>query len=499
MGWIDAAAEALVSSATSPTSRLLEAVIELMSAQGGLYELAPVLAELACSVVNADGAAVAVVDGSETHWIAGTGLMAAFVGLRNPRDASLAGIVIATGTAQVSPDTMVDTRVDSGACQRIGIGSMAILPIRQASHTYALLMLASAGQGEVSNADVELVAPLLRAATVKLAQASTAEVAAAQISLLQDVTATSREVLLADDPGQLLVEAVARITDASHAYLMMPCDEHTLTVTRYFGHSLLGETSPSDETSLSGSAYSSGRPKVIADWTKHPAARPEIIAAIESGHDSAARSAAYIPLMTPDGAIGVVAALMREPITASNAYLLGLLQLLAAEAGVAITRDTLRRSLADQARTDALTGLANRRVWGERMNLEVARAKRSRAPFAVALLDLDFFKRFNDTRGHLAGDELLRQAAIAWSGTLRPTDLIARLGGEEFGVILPDTSAEAAITVLQRLGSVVPAEQTVSAGVTMHQANEDSFVVMQRADEALYAAKSAGRDQVVYR
>jgi diguanylate cyclase (GGDEF)-like protein len=188
---------------------------------------------------------------------------------------------------------------------------------------------------------------------------------------------------------------------------------------------------------------------------------------------------------------------MSEPITGNNAELLGLLQLLAAGAGVALTRDVLRRTLADQARTDVLTGLSNRRVWAERMQFELARAQRTGSPFVVALLDLDLFKRYNDSFGHLAGDELLQQAAVAWGAALRPTDLLARLGGEEFGVLLPDTTVEAATRVMERLGLVVPAGQTVSAGMTLHGPDEDTFVVMQRADQALYAAKSAGRDQVV--
>jgi len=133
------------------------------------------------------------------------------------------------------------------------------------------------------------------------------------------------------------------------------------------------------------------------------------------------------------------------------------------------------------------------------MDAERERVRRGDSTFAVALLDLDFFKRYNDTFGHPAGDQLLRAVSVAWASALRPTDLLARLGGEEFGVLLPDIDLRAADTIMKRLGGVVPHEQTVSIGVTLYIGDEDPDVTMQRADQALYAAKSGGRDQVVAR
>jgi len=497
MGWADQTAERLLASVSDPTTRLLEAVVELTAVEGGLVELAPVLAELACSVADAAGASVSRVDGADVVSIAGTGLLAGTQGMRNARAGSLAGLVVATAAPQVCHDTHQDTRVDRAACDRLGIRSMAIMPMRQASHTHALVMLASPEPGAITEDLVEFIGPLLRAAAVKLAQASAAESAAAQLALLQDVTVTSREVLLADDPGLYLVEEVARIANAQHVYLLLPQDPGRLVITRCAGHSLLGMVTAADSTTLSGAAYSTGRPKIAADWTAHPAARPHVVDALTSDQDGGARSAAYIPLMTADGPVGVVVALMHEPITASNIDLPGLLQLLAAEAGIAITRDVLRRKLADQARTDPLTGLANRRVWNERLDFEIARAQRNGAPLAVAVLDLDFFKRFNDSFGHPAGDELLRAVSDAWAGAVRPTDLLARLGGEEFGVILPDADIPAASAILERLGAVVPCDQTVSIGLTLHVGGEESGATMERADRALYAAKGAGRNRVV--
>jgi diguanylate cyclase (GGDEF)-like protein len=342
------------------------------------------------------------------------------------------------------------------------------------------------------------VEPLIQAASARLAQADAAEIAAAQVTLLSDIAVASKEVLLADDPGQRLVESVSRIIGAPHVYLMLP-DDDALVVARGVGAKLGAGRVRQDDSTLSGTAFVTGRPQIITDWTKHPKVATSEVARVTQLGIVDARAAVYIPLETPDGPAGVLAVLMREAMTANDAELLGLLRLLAAEAGIAITRDDLRRRLAGQARTDPLTGLANRRMWDERLELERERCRRSGTPLTVAVLDLDYFKRYNDTRGHPAGDELLRQVAEAWTAMVRPTDTLARLGGEEFGVLLPDADLAAAAIVMERLRTGVPFDQTVSIGLTEHRRGEDVAATMQRADMALYAAKSAGRDQVASR
>jgi diguanylate cyclase (GGDEF)-like protein len=111
-----------------------------------------------------------------------------------------------------------------------------------------------------------------------------------------------------------------------------------------------------------------------------------------------------------------------------------------------------------------LTGLANRRVWLETIERELARAARSQDPVSVVLIDIDHFKRYNDTFGHPVGDSLLRGAAQAWAAQLRPTDLVARVGGEEFAVLLPGCASTEALAVGDRLRTSVPSEQTCSLG-----------------------------------
>src|SRR5215203_2114054 len=130
------------------------------------------------------------------------------------------------------------------------------------------------------------------------------------------------------------------------------------------------------------------------------------------------------------------------------------------------------RALARLARTDPLTGLANRRGWDEQLSRELARAQRSAAALSIALLDLDDFKSFNDAHGHQAGDRLLVEAAAAWRGQLREVDVLCRWGGDEFAVLLPDCSASEAVEVIARLGPATPSLRSCAAGVAAWDGRE---------------------------
>ncbi|GIE86378.1 GGDEF domain-containing protein [Actinoplanes regularis] len=148
------------------------------------------------------------------------------------------------------------------------------------------------------------------------------------------------------------------------------------------------------------------------------------------------------------------------------------------------------------ARSDELTGLPNRRAWNDELPHALERARRGAESVAVAIVDLDHFKHFNDTFGHPAGDRLLKAASAAWHGTLRKVDLIARYGGEEFVVLLPGADAAHGHFVLTRMLAVTPLGQTFSAGLAVWNGEETSDELLQRADEALYLAKDRGRNRI---
>jgi diguanylate cyclase (GGDEF)-like protein len=160
-------------------------------------------------------------------------------------------------------------------------------------------------------------------------------------------------------------------------------------------------------------------------------------------------------------------------------------------------RERLQSQLGTMARTDALTGLPNRRAWDESLDRELALANRSGAPVCVALLDLDHFKEFNDLNGHPAGDTHLKDAALLWSARLRSADLIARYGGEEFAVLLTATDAHQSQEVIESLRACVPSRETVSAGIAQWDGVESGAELLVRADRALYEAKRKGRNRTI--
>jgi len=153
--------------------------------------------------------------------------------------------------------------------------------------------------------------------------------------------------------------------------------------------------------------------------------------------------------------------------------------------------------LAAMAHSDALTGMPNRGSWDHELTRLTDDAREHGHELTIALLDLDHFKRYNDTRGHLAGDRLLRELSSAWRSYLAGRGVLARYGGEEFALAVPDMSPTEAEAIVRSLCRLVPDGQSASAGLATWQADETAAEIMSRVDSALYAAKRAGRDAVV--
>lgn len=175
---------------------------------------------------------------------------------------------------------------------------------------------------------------------------------------------------------------------------------------------------------------------------------------------------------------------------------LGVLAVLLAVRTLKANRALLVR-MQQLAREDALTGAINRRGLDDVIPVEFARAQRSGKPLTLVMIDLDHFKRYNDRRGHPAGDAVLRGAAQAWLKQLRPTDMLARYGGEEFTLLLPATDVHQAAQLVDRLRAPVPDRQTFSAGIAAWDCRETVTDVLQRADHALLQAKKAGRNRTM--
>jgi diguanylate cyclase (GGDEF)-like protein len=173
-------------------------------------------------------------------------------------------------------------------------------------------------------------------------------------------------------------------------------------------------------------------------------------------------------------------------------------------AGIVRANLSLSAELAELARTDALTGLPNRRVFEERLEDELRRSARSRRPFALAIFDIDRFKQINDTQGHRAGDDALRAFADTLRKHTRHVDLAARFAGDEFAMILLDVDHGEAHAIVNRIVSAIRGtslseglQLSASAGVTLSYPVDTADTIIERADAALYKAKQAGRDRAV--
>jgi diguanylate cyclase (GGDEF)-like protein len=251
--------------------------------------------------------------------------------------------------------------------------------------------------------------------------------------------------------------------------------------------------------SFSGWVARSGEPIVVDD----PASDPR--SAVKLGE---LKSLAVVPLRTRGRVVGTLGtgSLTRHKFTADEVAMLQTIghYVVAAMENARLFEETLRLS-----RTDPLTGLLNRRAMEEKLQEELRRARRYRHPLSVIMADIDHFKLFNDTHGHPEGDLVLRKVAEALVAKARNIDFIARYGGDEFLIILPETSKTHALGVAERIRGAVaqtsftnaetlPGRRlTLSLGVaTFPDDLGEGGDLVQRADEALYAAKQTGRDRV---
>ena len=264
---------------------------------------------------------------------------------------------------------------------------------------------------------------------------------------------------------QALCDAARQVTGASVAFVAEPDpDSGELVVTAMAGEAR--------DTDAAERAYATGEPVFSGD-------------------------ALAQPLTRNDHVLGVLGISWDERVDRTSDTIHLLVGMLADEGAVALSRAEVFTSLVSAARTDPLTGLPNLRGWDEALTRELARARRTGRPFSVALLDIDGFKQINDSGGHQAGDRALREAVSAWMGTVRTSDLIARIGGDEFAVALPDCDREGAQDLGERLRAATPEPCTCSVGAAEWRVGEAAEELLQRADEALYTAKNAGRNRTI--
>ena len=370
----------------------------------------------------------------------------------------------------------LDLRVDRGAVRRDGSRFTVELAAATLEH-----------QGTVS------LHTFMHDITDRKLSEEQAEAHAADLEILAEATGALARSTAPQEARAAVCRAAGRLAGAAVALLLEPDAEGAaLRVTAATGADLVGIELPlRGRPSGAARVFEERRPRFVADLADDPTVDQQMV------ERTGAATALFTPVLRDETALGVVVVAWRKRRAEPEARLVRMMGLIAAEAAVAIERAGKLDRLTRIARTDDLTGLPNRRAWDRELEREIARARREASPLTVAMVDLDYFKAYNDRNGHQAGDRVLKQAAGAWRGVLRDTDLLARYGGEEFAIALPSCDGSSAMKLVERLRAVTPDGQSCSAGVAAWNGVENPDQLVGRADRALYEAKAAGRDRTV--
>lgn len=305
------------------------------------------------------------------------------------------------------------------------------------------------------------------------------------------VLAEHRRALLHSDrpehAAQLLVETACRATGCHGAWMYVPdqaCRGARLTLAAecLTGASRGPSTIEQDDSSVIWTA-------MTAPESAFHAVSPQRAGTADV---AGLHAVAVEPVVVGEQRLGVLALGWARPHSGPLPEATqNLLALLVAEAGVVMQRLELQQQLAEAAVTDSLTGLPNRRAFDESLARHLRHVERHGEPLTLALVDLDQFKAHNDRYGHTAGDDLLRRTAHAWQAVVRGPELLARIGGDEFALLLPGTDEHAAAAAVDRLVAATPSETSVTVGVTARCADDDALTLLQRADRDLYRRKRA--------
>ena len=348
------------------------------------------------------------------------------------------------------------------------------------------------GASELTTTDVRrliafITVPALAVWTIstlvqRLAQ-SDAEARQAQETLTV-VARAARQIRQDNDPRRMACVALRDLLHASAVLIIEPDGTNNLRESAALSTERTDRRLPLDRSLLAGDVYLGGRAIFISDAANDPRTR-RIVA-----RDAEARSVLAHPF-GHDGVVrGVLEIIWNQQHSVPPQQSSAVVSLLAQEISWSIERADQMASLRMSAVTDSLTGMGNRRVWREQLPPLMD------GPLCVAIADLDHFKAYNDTYGHIAGDELLKSLGESWRHLVRPDDLLVRWGGEEFAIALPGCTPSGALIVLERLSLGVPFGQTVSVGLAERQPEETIENLMTRADAALYEAKRSGRNRI---
>jgi diguanylate cyclase (GGDEF)-like protein len=467
------------------------------------------IASLTAQTLRVPAATVSLLDGDAELLAGAFGLPTRWLKERSlPLSHSLGPHAIANGDLLIVDDASSDPALkQSAAVESFGARAYAGVPLKTGDgYTIGVLAAFDSAPREWSDSEVdrlrdfakltiadverrrELHESLLEQRALIEAREATErengqlEADARALDVLLDV---SRTLASQPDARTGVCEAASELGDASLAVLWEPTRDGTeLTVTAEYGAAIAPLSVPlrsgvcaETDTFLNGSngAAANGEPNLSVN--ERLVTRSDAI------------SFALQRVSVEDRPLGVLELGWQRGSDQIPSNAETLMALLAVDAAGAIDRARRTAKLVAEARTDPLTGLPNRRAWTEELARDRARARRLGHPLSVVMADLDHFKEVNDQQGHAAGDRLLKALAVSWRRELRDIDLLARIGGEEFTVILPNCDADEAAAVCERLRQTTPDGVTASLGIAAWDHEEPDDELLARADRALYTAK----------
>jgi diguanylate cyclase (GGDEF)-like protein len=382
--------------------------------------------------------------------------------------------------------------------ERVQAGSYLGVPLELSDGTrVGSLAALHDNRGAFAAADEQLFSMLARVLSSELERESNERDLRRFNDMLRDqargmgaVGRVTRALGAGEDARAAVCEAACEVAGAPVAFLLEPSGREFVS-TAMAGVELAPVTIQPRAEAGPGRAFTAQETYFVADAASHPALAPPLVEA------TGARSAVFEPVLRDGQVAGVLIVIWQAPLEALPDAPAGVLRLLAAQAAVAIEYASLHERMETLALTDPHTGLMARRVWEDELPRELARARRSESPLSVALLDLDHMSAFNMLRGEREGDMLIKETAARWRNELREVDVLARLDGTEFAVVLPGCGLGEACDVLDRVRAATPRDQTASAGVARWDGEEPAELLMARAQDALLSAKAAGRNLTI--
>ncbi len=402
------------------------------------------------------------------------------------------------GQRVIVSSTISENGYEVGYLRKGKIASFIAIPVIDAPFVLGVLSADTSRYAAFTDIDanmLQLFAKQLRRILQRERVYSQVQRSLSGLTALQKESAQLASSIKIDELSEKLVQGSRRIAPASVIFL-----RNRGNVFEFAGGNRLEKESFSVKGTLIDMVKKNMEPFYISDIGKDSAS-------LLPFKTKDVSSVLILPLIYEREIQGVLV-FLSEKINAFNSHQIELLKVLANQAALSFENARLHEELERKAITDGLTGLFNHRHFQERLSDEIRRYSRSLEPLSLLLIDIDYFKKVNDTYGHPAGDRILQGVAKILKNTLRETDLPARYGGEEFAAILPGTDSAGAKNMAERLRRTIMATPftvngrtlnvTVSIGITtIAGAADKKESLIERADQALYRAKKAGRNQSV--